>query len=391
MCYGPFVMNSELAPMADEQGKKRTRGHGKGSNFFALGRDVWERVWTAETTNRLNFTLTYLVLLAGTGSDHRLTKWSAKACEQYLGIGKPRAKHAIDELMAAGLVKLTEKATRLMPQYELPELPLEADPIFLPMQLVTGLGDETPVLRRIRETGDALLLRMLIDLYGMLVLDATYGIPIENLRQGGFDGDQPSARRIASVGAHAIWAIKGGTWRGASGDWASRHYVEGKKGAKGNWSLFWERVDLLKQIGALYYEPWLFDSDALDAEPLMPLDPAGLYAVADPDDEAKLTRLAFDAVHALVSEVRPHFMDSHGDTDFVVPLTLHQQTPALRHVARLRIEADTPGRRLAWKRRRILIDQRGRAYRQLIEDASKGQFDRPMRFGAEKSEAEWSS
>jgi len=375
--------------MEEGQTEKRTRGEGRGSKFLALGRDVWEQLWTVETTNRLTLTLTYFTLLAGTGSDHRLTKWSAKACEQYLGIGKPRAKHAIDELIAAGLVKLTEKATRFAPQYELPELPLEAEPIFLPVQLVTGLSGETPVLRRVKETGDPLLLRMLIDLYSLVVLDATFGVPIANLREGGLTDGQPNARKIASVGAHAVWAIKSGTWRSGGGDWAQRHYVEGKKGAKGDWSRFWERVDLLKQIGALYFEPWLFDSDALDAEPLMPLDPAGFYAVAEPDEEAKLTRLAFDAARALISDERPYVMDN-ADADFFVPLTLHQQAPALRQVARLRVEADTPGRRLAWKRRRVLIEHRTAAYQQLIDDVGGGRFDRPMRTGTAGA-AQWSS
>lgn len=367
--------------MDAEDAEKKTRGKGRGSNFFALSREVWGRLWAVETTNRLNLILTYLVLLAGTGSDHRLTKWSAKACEQYLGLGKPRAKHAIEELIAAQLAKLTDKATKLAPQYELTALPVEVEPIFLPVQIVTGFSGETPILRRVRETGDALLLRMLIDLYGMVALDATFGIPIQNLRGGGHGDKQPSARKIASVGAHALWAIKGGNMRSGWGEWMKCHYVEGKKGTPGDWSFFWARLDLLTQIGALYFEPWLFESDALDAEPLMPLDASGYYAVASSTEEARLTRCALTAARALVTEERPYIMDN-VDADFFVPLTLHQQTPALRHVARLRVEADTPGRRLAWKRRHTLIEQRMAAYNQLIEDVRNERFDRPMRLNS---------
>lgn len=368
-------MNSGSVPVEHEKLEKQTRGQGRGSKFFALGHDVWELLWGIETTNRLNLVLTYLVLLAGTGSDHRLTKWSAKACEQYLGIGKPRAKRAIEELISGGLVSMTKAATKLLPQYELPPLPLDAEPVFLPVQLVTGFSGETPVLRRIKETGDPLLLRMLIDLYGLVSLDATFGVPISDLRSGGLGSDQPSARKIASIGAHAVWAIKEGGIKNANGEWVQHHW-EGRKGQAEGWDRFWERVALLQQIGALYFEPWLFDSEALDAEPLMPLDPAGLYGVADPDDEGKLTRAAFEVSRALISEERNYLLDN-SDADFFVPLPLHQQAPALRMVARLRVEADTPGRRLAWKRRRAIIVQLGETFERLQEDVQAGRLDRP--------------
>lgn len=378
------MVSSRTASIEDGAPPKQLRGQGKGGNFFALGRDIWSKLWSIDTSNRLNLVSAYLVLLAGTGSDHKLTKWSAKACEQHLGMGKPRAKRAIEELVHSGIVVHTERSTQMSPQYELPELARDADPIFLPVQLITGFRNETPILRRVRETGDALLLRMLIDLYGLIVIDATYGIAIENLCAGLSDEQEPSGRRIATVGAHAIWAVKAGNLRKGRGDWVQCHFIPDKKGLSGDWSKFWERLDLLKQIGAFYYEPWLFDSPLFDAEPVMPLDPSGLYSVADPSEEAKLTSLAFNAARALAEEKQPYLFESYGDADFFVPLTLHHQVPALRNVIKLRVEADTPGRRLAWRRRRVLIEQWAQAYEQLINDASKQLFDRPLRLGSRK-------
>lgn len=370
------MVNSETAPSDDQTPPRQARGRGRGSKFFALGRDVWETLWAAETANRQNFVLAHLVLLAGTGSDHRLSKWSAKACEHYLGMGKPRAKRAIQELMLAGLVKLTDKSTRLAPQYELPSLPIEDDPIFLPVQLVTGFSGETPVLRRVKETGDPLLLRMLIDLYGLITLDAPFGVPIAELRNGGLREGQPNARRIANVGAHAVWAITCGGTITVSGEWTTHHRVKAKGGQE-DWDPLWERLDLLKQIGALYYEPWLFDSPALDAEPLMPLDPSAFFAVSEQEDEARLTKLANDAAAALIAEEQSYLLETSAD--YLVPLPLHYQAPALRLVARLRVEADTPGRRLAWRRRREIVEGLTQSYQELIEDAKNGSFDRPMR------------
>lgn len=361
--------------MESEDIAKRPRGQGRGSNFMALGRDTLERVWQAPTTNRLNLLTAFLVLLAGTGSDHRLTKWSARACEDYAGLGKPRAKHAIEELISAGIVRRTETSSMLKPQYELPSLARDEDPIFLPVALVTGVAGETPVLRRIRETGDVMLLRMLIDLYGLIAVDVTMGVPIQCLYGGRVADGEVASRKLASVGAHAVWSLSRGTWRAGAGDWASRHSE--RANGKVSWDAFWNRVDLLKQVGAVFYETWVYDSENLDAEPLLPLDLSGLYGIADPEPEAVLTRAAFDASRALLTG-REYVMDSAGG-DFFLPMTLHRQPPVLRDVLRFRIEADTPGKRLAWRRRRALVEQQTSALKRLAQDAEVGQFDRPMR------------
>jgi hypothetical protein len=364
-------------PAVDPTEAKRTRGRGRGGGFFALSHEIWETLWTAETTNRLTFVIVYLVLLAGTGSDHRLTKWSARACEQYTGLGKPRAKQAIEELIEAGLVTRTDASTRMLPQYELPSLPLEVEPIFLPVALVTGLAGEASMLRRIRETGDALALRMLIDLYAAVSLDATHGIPIDMLHGGRIEGGTPTARKIAEVGAHAVWALTEGSWRHAGGDWTSLHRVN-VSDTKSAWAPFWGRLDLLKQIGAIWFEAWVFDGDELDAEPLFPLDASGFYAVAKPTDEAELTRAAFEVSRALVGEERSYVFD-HADANFYLPLTAHHRAPAYRQVARLRVEADTPGRRLAWKRRRTLIEQYQQAFAHLQQQVDEGTYGSPLR------------
>jgi hypothetical protein len=147
------------------------------------------------------------------------------------------------------------------------------------------------------------------------------------------------------------------------------------KGAD-RWSDFWERVDLLKRIGAIWFEPWLYDGEDLDAEPLFPLDLTAFYAVAQPSDEAMITRAAFEAAQALVGEERSYIFER--DAQYFVPLTGHRRAPAYREVARLQVEADTPGRRLAWKRRRTLIEQYTRAFQDLRSNGEQGEFSRPM-------------
>src|SRR3546814_11186003 len=82
-----------------------------------------------------------------------------------------------------GLVLPIARATKLFPQYRMHPIPLDSDPVFLPVALVTGFEAEASMLRRVRETGDALLLGMLVDLYGLIQLDATFGVPISALSQ----------------------------------------------------------------------------------------------------------------------------------------------------------------------------------------------------------------
>ncbi len=365
------MFSSGIAPMEDAEDKK-TRGRGRGSNFFALGLDVWAQLQTLPTANRINLILTYFVLLAGTGSDHRLTKWSAKACEEHLGLGKPRAKAAIEELIAGGLVSRTANSTRMMPQYQMPELDRDAEPIFLPVQIVTGLAQETPVLRRIRETGDLLLLILLIDLYSLIETDATHGVAINHVRQ--VSSNTP-ARKLAEAGVYAIWGLTLPQSQQAwNVPWSAKHIIPGKP--KADWEPLWDRLNTLKKIGAIWWEPWLFDSEADDAEPLFPVDPGVLSSHAATDEDALLTLTAFRATYALLSE-RAYMMDNSA-ADIFVPLMVHQQQPALRGVLRLRVEADTPGRRRSYGLRRGRVEKYQSAFSQVLDDAALERFDRPL-------------
>jgi hypothetical protein len=355
-----------------EEGGKTTRGKGRGSRFFVLGRGVWSKLHETPTANRLNLYLTFLVLLAGTGSDHRLTKWSLKACDEHLGLGKPRARRALEELIADGLVERVDGVSRLTPQYRLPEVAADEDPIFLPVQLVTGFKGEASVLRRVRETGDPMVLRMLVDLYGLVQLDATYGVPIGNLRQGGDNG--AGVRKLTEMGVHALWAVELDQSKQASGSWCTSHYEGGRKGQE--WGTFWERLGTLRKIGGLWFEPWLFESSALDAEPMFPVDLGLAYHAGDGDETSALSILLMRIAEAMTAG-REYLLE-RGASDLAVPLSAHHQTPALRGVAKLRIEPDTPGCRLAYAKRLSVLADRTAAYEQLLDDASKGRFDRPL-------------
>lgn len=360
--------------MAALEETKVERGKGRGSRFFAISRDVWEQLWRVETVNRFNLVSVYLVLLAGTGSDHRLTKWSAKACEEHVGVGKPRAKQAIDELIRHGLVTHTDTSSRMMPQYRMPALDREEEPIFLPVQLVTGFGSDTPILRRVREAGDELLLRMLIDLYGLIQLDATHGVPIVTLRE--VPSEEQPTRKVCEIGVHAVWAMSSSlAMQSASGEWTMVH-KNNSKDKQEIWRFFWERVATLKRIGAIWFEPWIFESEKADAEPIFPVDLGFEYKIREPDEVTELSRIIHSAAEIL-SDGKEYLLERHSG-DFLVPLPVHFQKPAIRGVARLRVEADTPGRRLAYGKRMRAVESYADGYKKMISDIESGNYDRPM-------------
>ena len=376
MRYGGFMESSQTLASKPDPPERPRRGAGRGSNFSVLHRPVWSTLCRMETTSRMNLVTTFLVLLAGTGSDHRLTKWSAKACEEHTGLGKPRAKQAIEELIREGLVERTDASTVMMPQYRLPEVPRDAEPIFLPRQLITGLGAATPLLRRVRETGSFLALRMLIDLYGMVETDATQGIRIEKLRKGGWE--DVTARKVCEAGVNAIWAlpIPDMTWAG--GEWVDA-FLDKAKGARDKWKPLWEAENLLEQIGAIWFEPWIFQGAGPEAEPLLPIDPAVLYSYSEGDEVTRLTRLMQEAATAFIGD-RDYLIDQYAN-DILVPLPLHHQPPAIRQVARMTVEADTPGNRRGYALRMRTIERGTAALEKLISVTIEGSFNRPISYG----------
>ncbi len=286
-------------------------------------------------------------------------------------MGKPRAQVAIEELIAAKLVERTEQSTRLFPQYRLPAPAVEPEPIFLPVQFVTGVADEPPLLRRVRQTGDDMLLRMVVDLYGQVVTDATFGVPLSVLKLYSKEAD--AVQKVAEIGVHAIWAIKSGDTMQGLGPWRELHDKGPRKDER---APFWPRVHTLVKLGAVWFEPWVFDGEADDAEPLFPVYWDDVRRGQPHEQIVALTKQVGAAVHELARS-RSHILGTHPDALFVV-LPTHHRPPALRGVARIRPEADTPGRRASWARRLQAIHGWTAAYAHVAVDAFDEVFNRPI-------------
>lgn len=381
-------MEDQNIPADDPETKgKRSPAKGPGGNFYVIDKGVWRLVTTGDTMSdqaRLNRMIAYLVLACGTGGDQVHTSWSARSIETYTGLGKPRGQAAIEGLMTgSAVVEFAPETSRTRPRYRLVQ-PAQPDPIWLPKALVMGLTAERSVLGRVKDTGDPLLLRLLIDLYASVQTDATYGVPLATLRRACKNDDPDISQKVFEVGAHTVWAVDpGGDWTYSTTELMAPHRTKAKDTKEAN-QPFWDRVKVLEKIGALVFEPWVFDGAGDEAEPLFPVARSLNQALESPRDEAdRLTALAFSAAADLGPE-RQGLWEKH-EGKHLIPLPGHHRAPSIQHVARLKVEVDARGGRMAYARRMDAIERWTGIYAELQAQAMAQDFSQPMRLSGQSS------
>ena len=352
----------------------RRRGVGKGSKFMVLGRDNMQKLFSAPTSNRMNFVLTFLLLLAGTGADHRHTKWSAKACEQKLGIGRPRATTAIVELAQAGLLSIADTHTPAKPHYVLSPPSAETDEIFLPIQLVTGFGDDTPILRRLRESGDVTALRIFLGLYGSVQLDATYGASIEQFRADCAEGSNAS-KSVFDRGIYRLWSLSWPDTHRASPDWVAA-ILGVSKPTQSMMNNFWESFQKLSSIGAVKIQYWVFDSGDVTAEPLFPVDRYRLFEGGS-DAQVELMQAVYFASHSFLGD-ESYIYDQH-EGSLLLPLPSHFATPHIRGVLTPTVTPDSPGHRRSFALCMKSLNHFAAEYSVCAKSFSQGIHSQPLR------------
>jgi hypothetical protein len=340
------------------------RPKGPGGKFFVVDKAMW---LTAATSGGdlsdialLNRMVAYLVLACGTGVDNVHTSWAARSVETYTGVGRQHAQAAIDSLVNdVGVIAHAQDHTRFHPRYLMARIET-ADPIFIPNALVVGLAGETPILRRVRQTGDPLVLRLLIDLYGAVQPDVTYGVPLGVLRRGHMPDDPDACRKAFERGIHTVWELDDGHSHTFGPEAAMRAPHAAKVNGQSE-DGFWRRVGLLERIGALTFEAWVFDGAGDNAEPLFPLD-----EIAD---------LASEAARALWPGRDP----TNEFDGRLIPLPAHFAPPRIQHVAILRPSVDARGARMAFAKRMEAIERWTAIYAALASQADNQMYDQPMR------------
>jgi hypothetical protein len=292
-------------------------------NFFAIDRRAWHYVCDLDD---INPAMAYLVQARGTGVDNRTTAWSTHAVEQYTPMARSRAKEAIELLIKAKATKQISSSTRprykLAPPHEIPAIveaaplpdhdyfadpppnPVSKEPqwIWLPNELVTSTGaaGELPPICLVHNTGDPMLLRLLVDLYDAQNLVDNGGVSFrEVIWQKYF--------RV-EIGLYAEFVIYGFLLAGGitvrtgsevalphMRDLSAREKKAGEDIARD----FWRRLARLTELGLVEWVPHLVTNDSDRAEIIH------VYA----DDLAELAHRAARSALTLDQRARA---DTHG-------------------------------------------------------------------------------
>jgi hypothetical protein len=275
-----------------------------------------------------NMTAAYLVLACFSQRDNQTTNASVNAIERYTSISRGRAKETLARLCEAGFVRQLKGGS--YPQYLLSKTPsTNAELIWLPNTIVTGAGNETPPIERIRETHDPLLFRLFVDLYHEQNLAEDGGVRRDLL------WETYSRQKIGEFGQYTIWGFnKGGQYirLGTLFD-PHKEVTEGNPKSRGDPAF--SRLATLTALGLLEWLPVVFDANPEEnpeAESRFPIGKGGSDELHD--------RVGAAVDSAAIAMLAKLGLSTYG-YDYAVPLPRHLRWATLFGVARLRYRART--------------------------------------------------
>lgn len=296
--------------------------------FFAVSSDVWPRACQLG----MNPAIALLVLARGTGKDHRTTHWSAEAISTRTSITWRRAADAIKALEGPGLITRQKAGSR--PRYRLDlgghrnqkDVPL----IWLPNTLVDGPSGGAAPIERVRQTGDLLTLRLLVDLYQHHAILDDLGVTRGAIYE-------PYTRH--RVGAYAEFEVWGFAPKGhqtvvpnhpiAHPFNITKHVDGDMVKTKFDNERFWQSVRGLGTLGLIEWVPVLWEHEGLDAEPIH-----ALHWQSRIEAERRLHATALEAAQAMVTPGQMQWAVDQGST-FAVPVLRHLTKVALIGIVRL--------------------------------------------------------
>jgi len=285
------------------------------TGFFAVDR----RVFIEACDLGLNQACALLVIACGTGKNNRSSKWSAEAVKNYAGMRWTTAKKAIDDLLGNGNLELSSES-KARPKYMLPVI---EQPIWVPNSLIVGAADENTMLSRVRETGDPMTLRLLIELYSAQNLLEDGGISTSVIYMA------HERKKIGEVLEYVIWSFPDRQlYAVMRSDVVAPHARkdltdEELEQGKGVGVDFFSRLASLEKIGAFKWIDYLYDSPS--GEPLFPL--AGFNGT---EAEQKLYQAVHDAGQRMIGDDRAMQADYN-----TVPVLSHIQNVCMISIARL--------------------------------------------------------
>jgi len=402
-----FPLRSETAPPSHDRSGAEGPGH-----FFAVDR----RAWATACRVGLNPAVAYLVLARFTWRDNRTTKAGTNAVEQHTGIARLRAKAAITQLVAAGLLTKPEGSSTMrtvvaahevprcegfrqpldgeeqaavelvrsgarVPKWQrwraeaaagkgwlghvqaglfevLPEPSREPDWIWLPNAIVDGAAAEVPPVEQVRKSNDVLLLKLLVDLYHAQCLSYDGGIHFRTIRQ------EFKRAKVGRLGSFDIWGFVADTER----MWPKPPFLQFSSEREGWGEAVWPRWSALRGLGLVQVIPHLVEADSDDAEVIHPygMPQAGEAA------ERELGEAAHQAGRSLISQAQwERAATELGNWPWLAPIPRQITGVQMVGIARLRYRARTTAT-AAWYSRMADWRKRAEEYRALCQGAAAG-------------------
>ena len=329
----------KVTPIRVEVTIMRHSGHG---HFFAVGCDSFVRACGLG----INAACAFLTMACGTGRDHSTTKWSATSVENYAGIGWRRADQSITTLRCAELIKRTDdESDKRKPAYQ---LKCEGDLIWLPKSIVTGVGDEIPPLKKLRQTQCAMTLRLFIELYRAQNLRDDGGISRDVVYQ------KYERSEFGGRGAYTVWAFDKPsfmtmTWSDVTEPHRRDQLTteERERGCNAGVDFF-ARFEKLCRLGLVETVPCLYEGD--NGEPI--------HAFENPD----LRAFMHEAAASLITEGMAVAAESH---DYLVPVANHMEAVQVYAIKRLRYRPHTRATSAWWARERQAEQEYIKLYREI--------------------------
>ncbi len=297
---------------------------GQRGNFFAVDGAAWAKVCALG----INASVAYLVIARGSQADNRTSAWSVNAVEQRTGISRPRAVKAVEALIAAKLLQRTGSTTA--PVYSLQTGADMADDawIWLPNELVDGAVGEVPPVELVRQSQNALAMRLLVDLYKMHDLANEGGI---QWRKGEGIRQEYTKSLLYRFGEFDVYSFT----ETQKSYWVLAKALDGYFGKKPICARddIWPAIGILETLRLLRFKPHLVEADTAVGEILHTL----AHIDVDPI-EAEIACAVYRAAQGMLPA---SIVQNLSGRELLVPVPRHQSAVEVIGIGRLRYRPKT--------------------------------------------------
>ncbi len=270
---------------------------------------------------------------AALGTDWTEVPKSAASGSAYARWGSLAPRRTADELVKSGHVEVWTGGRHFRVVRYDAEAAARPDWIWLPNALVDGAAQETTPAEMARQTGNVLVLRLLVNLYGSQILDEDGGIHFRRIRQ------QYARHKVGEQGPFVVWGFvpeQAAAFRDAL--FVAPHFAAANDDVKRTaaWAEFWKCWNHLLDMGLVEFVAHLVEADTPEGEIIHPvaLHETGL------EIERELARAATLAGAALTTPGQQRWAFDQG-VRLLVPIERRKEGVQVMGIARLRYRPRT--------------------------------------------------